>query len=48
MNKKAIGLLLALGLTAVLGACAGDGADTTTPAEDPAVAPEAPAESPPQ
>lgn len=44
MSKKAISLLLVLGLTAVLAACDGGG-QTTTPAESPA---EAPAESPAQ
>jgi ABC-type glycerol-3-phosphate transport system substrate-binding protein len=45
MNKKAIGLLLVLGLTALLGACGGGGADA--PAESPAASPESPAASPP-
>jgi ABC-type glycerol-3-phosphate transport system substrate-binding protein len=44
MSKKAIGLLLALGLTAVLSACGGGGGETTPPAESPAGSP--PAESP--
>ena len=40
MNKKAIGLLLALGVAASLTACGGGG-DTTTPAagESPAMSP---------
>ena len=39
MNKKAIGLLLALGVAATLAACGGG--DTTTPAagESPAMSP---------
>lgn len=47
MNKKAIGLLLALGMAASLAACGGG--DTTTPAagESPAMSPgESPAMSP--
>lgn len=43
MNKKAVALLLTLGLTGVLAACGGD-TTTDTPAESPAV--ESPAESP--
>jgi hypothetical protein len=46
MNKKAIGLLLALGLAGILAACGGGG-DTTAPEESPAAAPESPAASPP-
>ncbi|MBE9182201.1 hypothetical protein IQ268_26905 [Oculatella sp. LEGE 06141] len=42
MNKKAVGLFLVLGLTAVLTACGGG--ETTPPADAPADAP--PAESP--
>ncbi|NJO41168.1 MAG: hypothetical protein HC769_03010 [Cyanobacteria bacterium CRU_2_1] len=44
MNKKAIGLLLVLGLTATLAACGGGTTDTGT--ESPEASPESPAESP--
>jgi ABC-type glycerol-3-phosphate transport system substrate-binding protein len=44
MNKKAIGLLVVLGLTATLAACGGGG---TTGGESPAASPsESPAASP--
>lgn len=38
MNKKAVGLLVVLGLVTLLGACGGGG-DTTAPADSPAAEP---------